>query len=262
MVYPDYEVEKIKTFFDACNEMIEGRFILSDIKISKILKAIASSEVLYSTFARVLNNFKFNEEFEKAKSTNKVNGGYFVLPEDDDKIIALVFAILLEVDNQKLNLQNFVNEFFYNSEGYNVSYSNFSINVLVPFKNSVATILGVNFDGTSSEPEVEEVEEPEMEVEQPVEKVLEPNSKQKILFANLRMSLNELLSVINRSKIKEEEKEELNIIVNAIFEAIKIENLTIINALVIPLEYMIGKNKNVKFYYNDFKECLVQFYYN
>ncbi len=76
------------------------------------------------------------------------------------------------------------------------------------------------------------------------------------------MSLNELLSVINRSKVKEEEKEELRIIINAIFEAIKIENLTIINALVIPLEYMIGKNKNVKFYYNDFKECLVQFYYN
>lgn len=261
MGYPDYEVEKIKSFFIACDEMIEGRFILSDIKISKILKAIASSEVLYNTFAQVLNNFKFNEEFENAKSQNKVNGGYFVLPEDDNKKIALVFAILLEVDNQKLNLQNFVNEYFYNPEGYNVSYSNFSINVLVPFKNSVAAILGVNFDGTMVESEVEDIEETLEETEL-VEKVSEPDSKQKILFANLRMSLNELLSVINRSKIKEEEKEELRIIINAIFEAIKIENLTIINALVIPLEYMIGKNKNVKFYYNDFKECLVQFYYN
>ena len=168
---------------------------------------------------------------------------------------------MLEVDNQKLNLQNFVNEYFYNPEGYNVSYSNFSINVLVPFKNSVATILGVNFDGTMVESEVEDLEETLEETEL-VEKVSEPDSKQKILFANLRMSLNELLSVINRSKVKEEEKEELRIIINAIFEAIKIENLTIINALVIPLEYMIGKNKNVKFYYNDFKECLVQFYYN
>ena len=151
------------------------------------------------------------------------------------KKIALVFAILLEVDNQKLNLQNFVNEYFYNPEGYNVSYSNFSINVLVPFKNSVATILGVNFDGTMVESEVEDLEETLEETEL-VEKVSEPDSKQKILFANLRMSLNELLSVINRSKVKEEEKEELRIIINAIFEAIKIENLTIINALVIPLE--------------------------
>ena len=81
------------------------------------------------------------------------------------------------------------------------------------------------------------------------------------MFANLRMSLNELLSVIGRSKINYEQKEELNIIINAMFEAIDLENLNIVNALVIPLEYMIGKNKQVKFYYNDFKECLVQFYY-
>jgi hypothetical protein len=54
MRYPETENIKIKNFFDACNEMIQGRFILSDIKISKILKAIANSEVLYDLFAQVL----------------------------------------------------------------------------------------------------------------------------------------------------------------------------------------------------------------
>ena len=261
MIYPDNEVAKIKTFFDACDEMIEGRFILSDIKISKILKTIATSEVLYDTVADVLTTFKFKEEFKNAKSPNKVNGGYFVLPQAIDKIVGLVFCILLEVDNQKLNLQNFVNEYFYSPEGYNISYSNFSVNVLVPFKNAFAELLGVNFDGTNAVVETAEEEEPQ-ESDEIVEKQVEPNSKQKILFANLRMSLNELSSVIQRSKIRDEQKEELRIIIEAIFEAIELENLQIINALIIPLEYMIGKNKNVKFYYNDFKESLVQFYYN
>lgn len=252
MKYPESENIKIKNFFDACNEMIQGRFILSDIKISKILKAIANSEVLYNLFAEVLSDFKFKEEFENAKTPNKVNGGYFAVPEQDEKIVALVFCILLEVDNQKMNLQNFVNDYFYSPEGYNISYSNFSLSVLVPFKNAVLNLLGCNEDGTPIKEEEEEVE-PEEE---------EPNHKQKILFANLRMSLNELLSVIVKSKISYEEKEELKIIINALFEAIEMESLIIINALVIPLEHMIGKNKQVKFYYNDFKECLVQFYYS
>lgn len=256
MKYPESENIKIKNFFDACNEMIQGRFILSDIKISKILKAIANSEVLYNLFAEVLSDFKFKEEFENAKTPNKVNGGYFAVPEEDEKIVALVFCILLEVDNQKMNLQNFVNDYFYSPEGYNISYSNFSLSVLVPFKNAVLNLLGCNEDGTPIKEEEEEVEPEEEEIEE------EPNHKQKILFANLRMSLNELLSVIVKSKISYEEKEELKIIINALFEAIEMESLIIINALVIPLEHMIGKNKQVKFYYNDFKECLVQFYYS
>lgn len=256
MKYPESENIKIKNFFDACNEMIQGRFILSDIKISKILKAIANSEVLYNLFAEVLSDFKFKEEFENAKTPNKVNGGYFAVPEQDEKIVALVFCILLEVDNQKMNLQNFVNDYFYSPEGYNISYSNFSLSVLVPFKNAVLNLLGCNEDGTPIKEEEEEVEPEEEETEE------EPNHKQKILFANLKMSLNELLSVIIKSKISYEEKEELKIIINALFEAIEMESLIIINALVIPLEHMIGKNKQVKFYYNDFKECLVQFYYS
>lgn len=256
MKYPESENIKIKNFFDACNEMIQGRFILSDIKISKILKAIANSEVLYNLFAEVLSDFKFKEEFENAKTPNKVNGGYFAVPEEDEKIVALVFCILLEVDNQKMNLQNFVNDYFYSPEGYNISYSNFSLSVLVPFKNAVLNLLGCNEDGTPIKEEEEEVEPEEEEIEE------EPNHKQKILFANLKMSLNELLSVIIKSKISYEEKEELKIIIKALFEAIEMESLIIINALVIPLEHMIGKNKQVKFYYNDFKECLVQFYYS
>lgn len=258
MQYPESENIKIKNFFDACNEMIQGRFILSDIKISKILKAIANSQVLYNLFAHVLSDFKFKEEFENAKTTTKINGGYFCLPEDEEKIIALVFCMLLEVDNQKMNLQNFVNDFFYSPEGYNISYSNFALSVLVPFKNAVLFLLECDENGEPLELEPELEEESETDEEY----YSYANDQQKLLFANLKMSLNELLSVIMRSKLNSEEKEELQIIINALFEAIDLENLNIINALTIPLEHMIGKNKHVKFYYNDFKEALIQFYYN
>lgn len=255
----DAEKEKIKNFFDACNEMIDDRFILSDVKIAKILKCIATSEILYNFFAKCLINFKFQEEFENAKVANKVNGGYFMIPADEQKVIALVFCFLLEVDNQKINLQSFINEYFYNPDGYNISYANFALNMLVPFKNSVLNMLACNEDGSMKEEFVNQVED---EKEDEPIKPQEPMHKQKLLFANLRMSLNELHAAINRDfKIKSYQKEELNIVINALYEAISLENFKLINALIIPLEYSVSKNKNVKNYYEDFKNALVQFYY-
>ena len=43
----DEERENLVDFFKACNEMIEGRFILSDTKVSNILKSVVKSPVLY-----------------------------------------------------------------------------------------------------------------------------------------------------------------------------------------------------------------------
>ena len=139
--YTDIEKKNLKNFFQACNEMINGRFILSDVKISKILNSIANSNVLYDLFAKCMVDFNYKSEFRNAKVTNKVNGGYFVLPTDEKRIIALVFCFLIDVDNNRINLQNFINENFYSPDGYNISYSNFALNVLVPFKNSVSNVI-------------------------------------------------------------------------------------------------------------------------
>ncbi len=253
------EVEKnhIKDFFVACNEMIDGRFILSDIKIARILKSIANSEVLYDLFAKCLINFNFKAEFKKAIVSNQVNGGYFVLPTDEKQIVALVFCFLLEVDKGKMNLQTFVNDNFYSPDGYNISYSNFSINVLVPFKNSVMNLLNVDENGELQDGESEAQQLPE---QQPLPNV--DNTDRKLLFANLMRALNQLYTaVLKEGRLHSDERQEVVIVIKALNEAIKLENLKIINALVIPLEYQIGKIKSLKVYYDDFKECLVSFYY-
>lgn len=259
MIISDIEREHLKDFFSACNEMIDGRFILSDIKIAKILKSIANSEVLYDLFAKCLINFNFRTEFKKAQVTNKVNGGYFVLPNEESQIVALVFCFLLEVDKGKINLQNFVNENFFSPDGYNISYSNFSLNVLVPFKNSVKNLLDVDENGVLQNSQPQEVEEEATQIEIPVEK----HATEKLLYANLMKSLNQLYAaVIKEGRLREDQRQEVVIVIKALNEAIKLENLKIINALVIPLEYQIGKIRTLRGYYDDFKECLVTFYYN
>ena len=227
------EKQQLKEFFVACNEMIDGRFILSDIKISKILNAIANSTILYELVAKCMVGFNFKLEFANAKVGNKVNGGYFVLPTEEKRIIALVFCFLLEVDKGRLNLQNFINENFFSPEGYNISYSNFAINVLVPFKNSVLNLLQVNEDGEPQKIFAEETSTNQI-VMDGFEKEEDNHPNQKILYANLMRALNQLYSAVTKEpKLRENTREEVVIVIKAIYEAIKIENIKIINGLVI-----------------------------
>lgn len=265
--YSDIEKKNIKNFFQACNEMINGRFILSDVKISKILNCIANSNVLYDLFAKCMVDFNYKTEFRNAKVTNKINGGYFVLPTDEKRIVALVFCFLIDVDNNRINLQNFINENFFSPDGYNISYSNFSLNVLVPFKNSVSNLLCVNENGedinsygyedSSEQIAMDGFEEEEDCLSQQASKHSEIN----LLYADFLRALNQLYSAVKKHrKMKEERREELIIIIKAIKEAVAMEKIIFLNALIIPLEYTISKDKYLKFYYNDLKSCLMNFY--
>ena len=267
--FSDIEKKNLKTFFVACNEMINGRFILSDIKIAKILNAVANSSVLYDLFAKCMVDFNYKMEFRNAKVTNKVNGGYFVLPNDEKRIIALVFCFLIDVDNNRINLQSFINENFYSADGYNISYSNFSLNMLVPFKNSVSNLLGVNENGEDNGGYLEDdvTEQLSMEgFEEECEEVCEEQTQTRqgeinLMYADFLRALNQLYSAVKKHpKLKDDRRSELIIIIKAIKEAVTIEKLIFINALIIPLEYTISKDKYLKNYYNDLKECLVHFY--
>lgn len=254
---------KLKKFFNACDEMIDGKFILSDIKISAILNSIASCELLYNLFAKSLINFNFSTTLKKCIRNEQVNGGRLQLPDDEKEILALVFCLLLETDNQKINLQNFVNEYFYNPNGYNISYGNFSHNVLIPFKQCVLNQLGVNTSGELIDAQNNMMKENQVGMEEIINENINAQNgeKIKILYANLVVSLNELYSAVLRdTHIKLDQKDEIYIIVKALNEAIKLENISIINALVIPLEYVLGKNRNVKNYYNTVKDNLISIY--
>lgn len=264
--FSDVEKKNIKSFFVACDEMINGRFILSDIKIAKILNSIANSGVLYDLFAKCMIDFNYKLEFRNAKVNNKVNGGYFVLPNDEKRIIALVFCFLIDVDNNRINLQNFINENFYSADGYNISYSNFSLNVLVPFKNSVSNLLGVNENGEdvglvddgSEQMVMDGLDDADEPTETPA---MTKQGEINLRYADFLRALNQLYSAVKKHpKLKEDKRSELIIIIKAIKEAVTIEKLIFINALIIPLEYSISKDKYLKNYYNDLKVCLMNFY--
>ena len=73
---------KIVDFYKACDEMIEGRFILSDTKVSNILKCVVKSELLYNLYSRCMRDFNFHQVLDRSIASNPANGGYFVMTDD------------------------------------------------------------------------------------------------------------------------------------------------------------------------------------
>ena len=253
------EKQNLVDFFNACNEMISGRFILSDTKVSNILKCIVKSEILYNLYSNCMTNFKFANVLARSVASNANNGGYFVMPDDEREIIAFVTCLLLEVDKKNINLQTFVTENFFSADGYNISYSNFSLNVLVTYKTAIKNLLGI--DETGKIIAQEDFTQSQVTIDETLEKV-EADENTKLLFASLVMNINELKNAINDDhKLKYSQKEDLLIVVKALNRAVHIEELLIINALLIPLENSLAKYKKLKIIFENIKMLIADIYY-
>ncbi len=258
MAITDIEKAKLNEFFRACDDMIKGRFILSDTKVSNILKCVVNSEHLYSLYSKCMQNFKFAQSLEIASANNANNGGYFVMPADEKQIVAFVTCFLLEVDKKNISLQSFVTENFYSPDGYNISYSNFALTVLVEYKTAVQNLLGIDEEGNVIK--CDNMSE-QISIDETICKA-ETDENIKILFANLVMSINELHTAVNEDfRIKYSEKEGILIVLKALNRAVQLEELLIINALLVPLESNLTRNKKLKPMYEKLKMLIADIYY-
>lgn len=256
MIITDEEKQRIVDFYKACNDMIDGRFILSDTKVSNILKCVVKSELLYNLYSTCMMNFNFSSVLDRCQASNPNNGGYFVMCDDEKEVVAFVTCLLLEVDKKNLSLQSFVTDNFFSSDGYNISYNNFAITILLAYKNAVKNLIGIDENGIVT---IEDFGEDNI-----IDNVNDgfDNDETKILYANLVMNISDLQNCINEDyKIKYQEKEELLIILKALNKAVHIEDLLIINALLIPLEHMLLKHKKLRMIFDRVKILIADIYY-
>lgn len=241
------EIVRINDFFDALEEMITGKFILSDTKIQKILKSIATSSTLYDIFGKCMVGFHFKQELENSTKNT------FTLPEGREKVVAYVFCLFLEMDDKRLSLQTFVNDNFYHKDGYNASYHNFALLVLVPFRDHVKQLLE----------EYTTVKEEEVKVEQ----TSSPTPRQKVedhgedkIYDQMKSKLTTLLISVKQSR-KVKNVQSVEMVINAMKEALNLQNWKIINGLLISLDLLLEKEKSVADAYNELKELVYHYFY-
>lgn len=241
--------ELIEEFSQHCNEIIDGKFILADMKIANLFKFIDGKTVLCDLFARALNGFNFDKEFAKSKISNGLNGYIFRMPEDNVRIIALVYSLLQDANFKKIDLYSFVNTYFEGGQSgnTNLAFNNFCLKVVVPFRDTVISALEDKFEIA------------------PADKNLEPEiiTEDEVLdgFEKLELIIDQILDSINyEPKIKEEQKQELYIVLKGLKQAARMRSLTLIGSIAIGLDYLIKKVKSAKYFYAELQDCLAELY--
>ena len=142
------ELSKISQFIAGCNDMANGKFILADIKITKLLNMIANSQELYGFIKECLTDYDFSREFHRAEIKNRLNNGAFAVPSSPNLLVAFVFCLLVECDAKRIDFYNFINENF-PSASKSESYKKFSENLILPFSKIISSHFMFEEDNSS-----------------------------------------------------------------------------------------------------------------
>lgn len=243
---------KISEFINSVEGLINGKFILADIKISNLLNMIASNTALYNYIKHCLIDFSFEKELSRADVKNRFNNGEFKLPLEKEKVVAFVFCLLVECDAKRMDFYGFINENFKSASNLS-EYANFSNTVLIPFKNIII--------------EHFYTEEPEEDIEkQSSENLVETNMEETENVVNdIYTSLKDILTTmldnvtIDR-KIKSQDKENLIYIIKNIIYSLKYKDLNITNAFVSVLDILADKYACLRLPLKDIKSELLKYY--
>ena len=275
------EKQDIVEFINACNDFIDGKFILADIKIAKILRAISNSQNLYDLIAECMINYDFQRAFDSAKIGSK--NAVFSLPKENHKIIPFVFCLLVEIDSKRLNFNEFLSTQFPIANNQNEEYFAFGKSVIIPFRDAIANVFDVKvysqnnvveeqkniidlkLDEIQNEnTQTEDVEDDSTEdispyVEESIKKHNQEEEELSLLFDRVvRLSgiLDDKLLYV-RNPLK---KSNISLIIDALYEACSIKSVKIVVALVMSLNSIAGNERHIKQEIRELNNVCYNFY--
>ena len=135
--------EPIDLFLQRCDDVMQSKFILSDTKISELLKSVAASDLLYAFFREITREFDYTAAKEKYMTYAPYGNAKkrrLLFPEDPSEKLAFIFCLLVDLDNKTLELSDFLREYFYEDGSVYESYYAFCNQVIKPFKNTVKNL--------------------------------------------------------------------------------------------------------------------------
>ena len=222
------EVKELILFNSACQEFINGKYILAEMKISSILKIIEEENKLKQLVSSCINEFNFQVFFN---SCIKQNGEHssFNMPTDEKQIIALVYCLLSSFKNKNINFTDFINTFYSINDVAEIS--KFAENVISPFKNAINSMFAkVNI-------------------------VVETDEYQNNIYNKLKNNLKLILNSIDNFKLKITEKEEFTMLINSLYLASEKSDKKLVYSLMIGLDYFSKYNKKTRNAYLSLEEC-------
>ena len=147
--------EELDLFLEKSDDFIGGSYILADIKIVGLLKAIASSDTLIAIFKNCLTDFDYEQAQKKYLVKSKYlpdEKGEFLLPPNSRELLAFVFNILVDIDAKRIDFGAFINKYFYEDGSYSSGYASFINSMIKPFRAAVKTIMENVIEGRVQDP--------------------------------------------------------------------------------------------------------------
>lgn len=221
--------EQVENFLLKCEEMKSCKFIVAPTKISDLLKCIVNSRELYGLFDAVTNNFDYPAVKRNCLVTitnSTYERSYVALPQTTGQVLAFIFCLLVEFDNNTLNFNDFLRRYFPEDGSYVASYRAFCSVIIKSLQDAILLV----FENELNNPDNLKVPE-------------KPDAKRAQLISVANVLIKQEIEYITKCSVPEEDKEGGLKLLYQLLEAVKGGNKNLIEALACGYNYFILYNK-------------------
>lgn len=128
--------QQLNRFFQACDKLMNEKYMVADSRIEEVLRSIAESRALTDLFSAVTDRFDYpaaKKTYLKFPSSSGSFHGKAFLPKDRGEVLAFIFCLLVDIDAGRIKFDDFLLRYFYEDGSYTASFALFSDRMLRPF---------------------------------------------------------------------------------------------------------------------------------
>ena len=245
--------EQLDLFLEKANELIESKYILADIKIVGLLKAIASSDTLMAIFKNCLTDFDRDVAERKylVKSPYlSADKGEFVLPSSSKELLAFTFTLLVDFDAKRVEMSGFLNKYFYVDGSFASGYDAFINAMIRPFVKAVKTLMDSVIEGKLQDPvealcQMESQKAKELAEEQ--ERLEKDKELSKKVYGENIKKIKEILlkdkQKLKAKKMDEEKRQEMLLVIDMLANAVTSDDRDAIIYAFVAYKFMTKAHK-------------------
>ena len=223
-------IQELKTFNNACDEFISGKYLLIDIKLASILKIIEEDEKLRNIVNSCLKDYDFSVEFKKHTALTEEKN-LLTLPNSDHEIVAFIYNLLYKFKTGKIDFYQFLMEFFGTESTNKKEFAEFANTIITPFKSAINHIYSKRHI------------------------LVETDDYQNNVYNKIMSIIKHIIKNIDSFKLHMNQKEEFNMLLNSLYYASEKNDKKLVYSLMIGLDYFSKSNKKTRVAYLSLEEC-------
>lgn len=217
-------------FNKACEEFINGKYILANIKIKALINEINNSSQLTDLVSGCLDGFDFATTWRESVTSQGL-----ILPNDDKSIVGYCFNVLYNLDQGTITLLDLLNKYFSSSKlSGGEEFKLFANTIVEPFKTAINKLYNSTYVNT------------------------ETHEYQSNVYHKLIGVADVNLNSIDEIKLKDIEREELQLLLNAIKDASEKSNQKLVYAIMVGIDYFTKHNKRARSIYLQLQDCFTR----